>query len=107
MTVRIYAKHLPYADGHLEKVSLDMEHAGDPTIRVIEFENNLIALEGSHRLFLANKYGLVPKVIILEPDFDLGNNERYKHLMETLPYYDFDYVLKLHEKDFYAVKALA
>lgn len=103
MTVRIYAKHLPYEDGHLEKVSLDMEHAGDPTIRVISFENNFIALEGSHRLFLAHKYGLVPKIIILEPDVDMGADTRYRDLMKTLPHYDFDYVLKLHEKAFYAV----
>jgi hypothetical protein len=31
---RIYAKHLPYTDGHLGKVALDMEHAGAHMVMV-------------------------------------------------------------------------
>jgi hypothetical protein len=41
--IRIYAKHAPYNDGHLQKVRRDMELAGSPTIRASEYKNELFA----------------------------------------------------------------
>lgn len=97
--VRIFAKHPPYQDGHLEEVALDMVHAKEPTIRVVEFEGEFYALEGSHRLALAHEYGLVPKIIILDADL-VGCDDFYRRIRDTLPVYEFEHVLKLEEKAF-------
>jgi hypothetical protein len=101
--MKIFAKHLPYTDGHLDEVSLDMEHAGSPTIRVVKFENEFYALEGSHRLALAFRYGLIPKIIVLESEVE-GCDEFYRRIKGTLPVYDFEHVLVLEEKKFKVVQ---
>lgn len=62
----IHAKHEPYEDGHLGDVYNDMLVHGEPTIRVVEFEGELFATEGSHRLAVANHLGLPVKVVIEE-----------------------------------------
>ena len=102
--IRIFAKHPPYEDGHLGEVELDMVHHGAPTIRCVRFDGDLFALEGSHRLALAYEQGLIPKVLILEPDANwhdgMGINEYWNRKRTTLPVYTFDHVLKLEEKTF-------
>ncbi len=102
MAIRIFAKHPPYKDGHLGEVALDMVHHGSPTIRVMKFEDEYFAIEGSHRLFLAHELGLVPKILILESDNkdneDVDNF--YRKIRTTLPVYEFDHVLVLEEKTF-------
>jgi hypothetical protein len=49
----IYAKHEPYTDGHYDEVMREMEVQGQPTIRCVERNGQLYALEGSHRLAVA------------------------------------------------------
>lgn len=101
--IRIFAKHPPYKDGHLGEVALDMEHAGAPTIRVVRFDGAFYALEGSHRLALAHENGLVPKIVVLDPDADPatdGCDDFYRKVRSTLPVYEFDHVLVLEEKTF-------
>lgn len=92
---KIYAKHPPYDDGRLGEVGAEMDCAGTPTIRVREIDGNLFALEGSHRLAQAHHRGMIPKVIILEPDLP-GDSA----IPSDLPEYDFDCVLALREMDF-------
>ena len=96
---RIYAKHPPYTDGHLGEVALDMDHAGEPTIRAVEFRGELFALEGSHRLYLSYERGLIPRIIVLEPDVT-GCEAFFEAIRYTLPPYDFPHVLALRERDF-------
>jgi hypothetical protein len=96
---RIYAKHEPYTDGHIGKVADDMELCGEPTIRCVEFKNDLFAIEGSHRLYLAHRNNLIPKIILLEPDLEGLGEEYYLNLKATLPFYDFEYVLKIGRKE--------
>lgn len=93
MTV-IYAKHPPYLDGHLGRVAHDMDVAGAPTIRAIEYHGELFALEGSHRLALTHARGVPPKVVLLEPDA-AGCDEFFDRVRATLPRYEFDHVLIL------------
>jgi hypothetical protein len=100
MTVRIYAKHLPYEDGNLGKVFDEMELAGEPTIRVIgygDYKKQFFALEGSHRLYLAHKYGMIPKIWVMTPDVELIDEDRYLSIIKGLPYYDFPHVYMLKE----------
>lgn len=98
--IRIFAKHPPYKDGHLGEVALDMEHAGSPTIRVVRFEGEFYALEGSHRLALAHENGLVPKIVLLDADSE-GCDDFYRRIRTTLPVYEFEHVLLLEESTFY------
>lgn len=96
---RIYAKHLPYTDGHLGKVALDMEHAGAPTIRCMQIGEDFYALEGSHRLACAHRFGLEPKLVVHEPELNTDRDGYWLRVSQTLPAYDFPHVhvLKLGE----------
>jgi hypothetical protein len=98
MTI-IFAKHEPYDDGHLGRVAFDMDVMGPPTIKAIRFGNELYALEGSHRLALAHHHKIIPKVIILEPDI-AGCDDFFERIRDTLPKYEFEYLLILEEKLF-------
>ena len=65
----IFAKHEPYWDtGHLGDVVEDMKTQGAPTIRAVEFEGDLYATEGSHRIASAHHLGLIPKIILEESE---------------------------------------
>lgn len=92
---KIHAKHEPYTNGHLGKVVEDMKLAGPPTIRVMRFNGELYATEGSHRIASAHQLGLIPKVVIEMENSDTLPDEHWKKVSETLPTYDFDHVLKL------------
>ncbi len=85
----VYAKHEPYTDGHLSTVLLEMEHAGAPTIRVVEYGDALFAVEGSHRLALAFALGLTPKLVVLQPDAGEALVDFWDRVYPTLPRYDF------------------
>ena len=95
MPVTIWAKHKPYEDGRLGEVGLDMDHAGAPTIRCLEIDGEFYAIEGSHRLAQAHERGLIPKIIVLEPD--LPGTPRKPN---GLPRYDFPDIWILREKNF-------
>ncbi len=96
----VLAKHDPYwATGHLGNVIAEMRLAGAPTLRVMAWRGRLCALEGSHRLAAAHHLGLIPKVIILEPD-TAASDAWLDRLMPTLPAYEFPYVLALSEGAF-------
>jgi len=97
---KIYAKHLPYGDGHLEEVRAEMELAGVPTIRCIRYKGEIFALEGSHRLALAHSQGIIPKIFIMNDDAAGTCEEFYDRVIPTLPVYNFPYVLALSEDDF-------
>lgn len=94
----VYAKHLPYDDGHLGVVMDEMEITGAPTIRVIEFEDKLFAIEGSHRLAAAYYLELEPKLVIMEEDVG-GLEESWRKVAKTLPTwaYTFSHVLDLRK----------
>lgn len=103
--ITIIAKHLPYYDGHLGEVMREMEHAGPPTIRAIEYQGKFFALEGSHRLASAYMTGLIPKVILVEVDCDDGCQTFFQRVDQEmhareLPEYTFDHLLVLREADF-------
>lgn len=93
----VHAKHLPYNDGHLGKVLDIMQHAGPPTIRTIKHGKLLIALEGSHRLAGAHILGLIPKLVILEPDINQSPlDEFFQNVITILPVWEFPFVWKLY-----------
>lgn len=95
MTV-IYAKHLPYTNGHYGEVLDEMRWIGPPTIRVMNFNGKLCALEGSHRLAAAHELGLTPKIVILEKDETSEDMiDWWENVTKSLPIYEFDFVLKL------------
>lgn len=96
----VYAKHLPYADGHLARVAADMDVAGEPTIRCVDRGGKLFALEGSHRLALAFERGMVPKIVIVIQDTDESLDAFWDRVAPELPRYDFDHVNVLDLKVF-------
>lgn len=74
-----------------------MDHAGAPTIRCVEVDGYLCAIEGSHRLAQALQRGLIPKIVVVEPDIaPYGAGVDWSRL----PRYEFPHVLALREKDF-------
>ena len=85
---KVYAKHLPYEDGHLGKVVEDMRTQGAPTIRVVEYKGYYFALEGSHRIAAAHYLNLTPNFVVLEPDAE-GIN--WDPVVVTLPQYEFPF----------------
>ena len=95
----IKAKHPPY-DGHLAQVVDDMRVAGPPTIRVVRFQGELYATEGSHRLAAAAYLGVIPRVWIEEAEVDALPDEHWQKVAEGLPVHEFPHVLALSEKEF-------
>ena len=89
---RVYAKHLPYTNGHYGLVFATMEITGEPTIRVAEFGGMWCALEGSHRLASSHKQGKIPKLVVLPDDDSLVPDDHWRKVIETLPYYDFPHI---------------
>jgi hypothetical protein len=86
--VRIFAKHEPYTDGHLGKVTAEMQEMGAPTIKVVEWRGDFYAVEGSHRLAAAHHLGLVPVLVVSVPDHvDQSDEEFWERVRTTLPHY--------------------
>lgn len=100
---RVYAKHLPYKNGHYSKVFHEMTLNNDgPIIKVLETGNNeFCAVEGSHRLASAYFQKKVPRLIVVEPDGDGLPDEYWNKIKETLPVYEFETAMVMREKDFY------
>ena len=94
---RVYAKHLPYTNGHYAKVFHDMEVAGEPTIRVLEYKGKYCAVEGSHRIAACHDHGLIPKLVVLKEDLE-GRDDYWDKVLAGLPFYDFDHVMVLNLK---------
>lgn len=88
----VYAKHPPYPDAvRLNVVSDEMMWAGAPTIRCSMFNNELFALEGSHRLYLAHRTGLAPKIVV-EPNDGILPHDYWYRVKNSLPKYWFPLV---------------
>lgn len=100
----IHAKHEPYTNGHLGEVIEDMKLRGAPTIRVMNFNGELYATEGSHRLAAASILGLIPKVVIEIPDSGAIPEEHWTKVSFTLPRHEYDHVLSLDLESFREVK---
>lgn len=83
---RIWAKHLPYEDGHLGYVVAEMRLAGWPTIRAMAVPGGWAALEGSHRLAAAHYLGYGVKLVQLSPDGQMAANWLP---LERLPCYEW------------------
>lgn len=88
--IDVYAKHLPYEDGHLGEVAADMLRLGAPTIRVIWADGKLCALEGSHRLAVCHHLGLTPLLLVEEPDVDTPLRPG---MLDSLPAYSMDVIV--------------
>ncbi len=90
----VYAKHPPYKDGHLADVADTMQHAGEPTIRCVERDGEYFALEGSHRLYLCHRYGIVPKLVLVHEELPSDGvlNNYWARVGETLPRYEFAHI---------------
>lgn len=97
---KVYAKHPPYEDGHLGEVTQDMRAQGAPTIRVVRFNGELYATEGSHRLAAAAYLGVIPRVWIDEVTVDALPDSHWRKVADGLTSYEFDHVLALEPKDF-------
>lgn len=98
----VYAKHLPYKNGHYSTVFKEMELNDDgPIIRVIQIdENEYCAVEGSHRLACAFFLKKIPRLIVLTPDEQGLSFEFWTNIKLKLPKYKFDSVLVMEEKNF-------
>ena len=95
----IYAKHEPYTNGHLGKVVEEMKLTGPPTIRCVEFDDCLFAIEGSHRLASAYLLDLIPKIVVLRKEVgDLGAH--WRKVAKTLPKYEFDHLMVFNFEKF-------
>jgi hypothetical protein len=97
-TVR--AKHFPYEDGHLGQVVADMKLHGAPTLRVVKFQGDLYALEGSHRLAAAAYLGVIPKVVIEQTEVNSLPDGHWEKVGGGLPEYEFGHVLALDLAEF-------
>lgn len=92
----VYAKHEPYTNGHIGLVADELDHAGPPTIRVIEQNGAYYALEGSHRLYLAHQRGLIPKLVVMKPELGEDLDTFWNRVSPDLPRYDFDHAFVLN-----------
>lgn len=92
---RVYAKHLPYENGHLGEVCNLMMWAREPTLRCIKRDSSYFLLEGSHRIASCDYLGLTPKLVILQEDLGDTLDEFWNNLEHTLPCYEFKEVLEL------------
>lgn len=100
MSRAIYAKHLPYNNGHLGEVVNQMEFCGEPTIRAVEYNGELFATEGSHRLAAAQYLGFTAKIVIEEEIESSEMDVFWDKVKERLPRYCFDSLLVLDLRDF-------
>jgi hypothetical protein len=96
----VYAKHLPYDDGHLGEVVAEMRQIGAPTLRVMDHRGALMATEGSHRLAAAHHLGIVPKLVVEVSDVPGDLCAHWDVVASDLPSYDFDAVLVLDLRGF-------
>jgi len=72
-----------------------MDHAGAPTIRFLDVDGRICAIDGSHVIAQAHERGLVAKLIIVETDLP-----GVARVPSDLPAYHFDHVLALYERSF-------
>lgn len=99
---KVYAKHLPYKNGHYAKVYKEMELNDDgPIIRVVKTDKDeYCAVEGSHRIASAHSQNKIPRLIVLEPDAVGISDDWWSSIKNTLPLYEFESVFVMNEKDF-------
>lgn len=62
---------------------------GQPTIRVVQYNDAFYALEGSHRLAAAYHLGIEPKLVIEIQEEGEGLNSFWDRVAPELPRYDF------------------
>lgn len=96
----VFAKHLPYENGHLGEVTNDMKFMGAPTIRVMKYNNNFYALEGSHRLAAADYLNETPKLVVEIEEKQSLPTEHWDRVATNLPRYDFNHALVLDLNNF-------
>ncbi len=97
----VYAKHLPYDDGHLGPVLDEMQLCGPPTLRCVKVSDTVwVALEGSHRLAACAELGIEPKLVVMQYDVSDYAPGRWGKILTMLPYYQFDSVMILNIEDF-------
>ncbi len=65
---------------HLEEVKEEMKELGSPTIRMVDRDKHLVAIEGSHRVTAAQELGYTVKVKLVDPEGFTTN-----HDFEDLP----------------------
>ena len=99
---KVYAKHLPYKNGHYAKVYKEMELNDDgPIIRALKMgDDEYCAVEGSHRIASTHSQNKIPRLVILEPDVVGVPDYWWEAVKDTLPCYEFDFVFVMNEKDF-------
>lgn len=60
---------------HLEEVKEEMKDLGPPTIKMVDRDKYLVAVEGSHRLNAAKDLGLPVKVKLVDPESFTTNHD--------------------------------
>jgi hypothetical protein len=90
--IRVFAKHDPYwGTGHLGEVQDQMLDLGPPTINVVEWRGDFYAVEGSHRLCAAYNLGLIPKLVVNQPEhFDPSDEQFLEFAKLRLPHYTWE-----------------
>jgi hypothetical protein len=73
----------PTKEKHLEEIKDKMKEMGPPTIRMVDRDDHLVAIEGSHRLHAAKDLGLHVKVKLTDPE-KITQNHDFKGLPDKI-----------------------
>jgi hypothetical protein len=65
----------PPKSKHLEEIKEEMKELGSPTIRMVDRDKYLVAIEGSHRLNAARDLKMPVKVKLVDPEGFTQNHD--------------------------------
>lgn len=94
MTV-IFAKHEPYDAAKVYDVLSQMVLCGPPTIRCVKYDGRLYALDGSHRLYAANRLAMPVKIVLETVDCGEELEHFWQRVAPDRPRYDFEHATQL------------
>jgi hypothetical protein len=79
--IGVYAPHKPDYD-HLLLVCEEMKKLGSPVIHAVEFDGQLLAIEGSHRLCAAYLLNVPVEIVKIDLEFCLLPNRPARVVLE-------------------------
>jgi len=75
MSTRVFLLHTHFDQDHLNSVIAEMEILGAPTIRGYEIGNEIIAIEGCHRLRACAELGIDPVIELIDENILISELE--------------------------------
>lgn len=99
---KVYAKHLPYTNGHYADVYHEMTLNDGPIIRAVKVGDDYCAIEGSHRIAACHDLGKDLRLLVVTPDAKDGlDDSHWNAIKSTLPCYEFEHVFVMNEGDWF------